>query len=226
MLGVRAYKTKFLKFAAECDLEKVKDIRRAFIKANKTPARPPNGIFGQFWNIPIQTMYEPDKVVGIVHQHRGMDAEDDELVQLELLDRASLHSADSFFSVLRKRFSFFDRGGQSRSTGMHYNPFQPYRPEMVQKIVDIARVYFNWCEPRPFRLVRDFQTLEQQRASSGHETIEAEVKASLRRARREEFSTPAMRMKLARAPVRLETILYSDWRAAVFVQKAATAKAA
>lgn len=223
---VKAYKTKFLKFASGCDLKKVMDIRRAFIEANKTPARPPNGIFGQFWNIPIQTMYEPNKVVGIVHQHRGIDADDDGLVQLELLDRASLHSADSFFSVLRKRFSFFDRGGQSRSTGTHYNPFQPYRPEMVQKIVDIARVYFNWCEPRPFRLVRDFQTLEQQLADSGHETVKAEVKAIRRRARREEFSTPAMRMKLARAPVRLETILYTDWRAEAFSPAADEARAA
>jgi len=91
--------------------------------------------------------------------------------------------------------------------------FQPYRPDMVQKMVDIARVYFNWCEARPFRLKRRFTTLAEELADTGHEHIEARVKGDYRRARREEYTTPAMRLGLVRKPTRLDTILYNDWRA-------------
>lgn len=55
--------------------------------------------------------------------------------------------------------SYFHRAGLSRSSGSFYNAFQPYRSEMVQKIVNIARIYFNWVEPRPFRLARTFNAL-------------------------------------------------------------------
>lgn len=37
-----------------------------------------------------------------------------------------------------------------------------------------------------------------------------------RKARREKKSTPAMRMFLAKSPMRLETILYTDWKAKLF----------
>jgi hypothetical protein len=212
---VKVFKERFREFAAGAEhdgITGVTNIRRAFIKAFRTPAPAKIGIPGRFWEVPIQTMYEPDKMVGIVHQRPGLDAEDDELLSLALLDRSSLHSADSFFAVLRKRISYFDRGGMSRATGTHYHAFQPYRPAMVQKMVDIARVYFNWCEPRPFRLVRHFKTLAEEIADSSHEHIDATVKGDYRRALREEFTTPAMRLGLARKPTRLDTILYNDWR--------------
>ena len=83
---------------------------------------------------------------------------------------------------------------------------------MVQKIVDIARVYFNWVEPRPFRLSRKFNGVLPTEFDSSHEELEVVYDEDGRQTRREAFSTPAMRMRLAKGPVRLETILYRDWR--------------
>jgi hypothetical protein len=100
------------------------------------------------------------------------------LLSLALLERSSLYSTDSFFAVLRKQILHFDRGGMSRVTGTHDHAFQPYRPAMVQKTGDIVRVYFNWCEPRTFRLVRHFKTLAEEIANSSHEHIDATVKAT------------------------------------------------
>jgi hypothetical protein len=154
-----------------------------------------------------------------------MDHEDEELRRLYLLDRSSLHASDSFFAVLRKRVSFFDRG-RSQATRSAYSPFQPYRPDMVQKIMDICRVYFNWCEARPFRLVRQYEGLDEQTAETASQVMEAVFKDSRRRKKREDYTTPAKRLGLARAPVGLETILYGNWHAEVFTGPAQTAIAA
>lgn len=100
----------------------------------------------------------------------------------------------------------------SRASVSHYNAFQPYRPDMVQKIVDIARIYFNWVEPRPFRLARKFESVDPSPHAPGHDKIETGIKVLKRRTKREEYSTPAMRMYLAKSPIRLQTILSTDWR--------------
>jgi hypothetical protein len=83
---------------------------------------------------------------------------------------------------------------------------------MVQKIVDIARVYFNWVEPRPFRVARKFESMDPMPSASSHERIEPGYKEHQRRTKHEDKSTPAMRMRLAKSPIRLQTILYTDWR--------------
>jgi hypothetical protein len=82
---------------------------------------------------------------------------------------------------------------------------------MIQKIVDIARVYFNWVEPRPFRISRRFNPLAPTVFDSGHEHIETTDKEQTRSAWREKKSTPAMRLRLVDRPVRLDTILYGKW---------------
>jgi len=113
---------------------------------------------------------------------------------------------------MRQRVSYFHRAGLSRSSGSFYNAFQPYRPDMVQKIVDISRIYFNWVEKRPFRLSRKFKGLMPTEFDTGHEEMETVHDETERQTRREQFSTPAMRMFLAAAPIRLDTILNTDWR--------------
>jgi hypothetical protein len=212
---VAEYKRKVQKLIDELgDSKDAGTVRREFIARHG--ARMGKNAFGvpaEWWEVPIATMYEPNKRVGIAHQRSGTLMDDPEQHRLDLLDRASLHAADSFFNVMRQRVSYLHRPGQSRSTGSHYNSFQPYRPDMLQKIVDIARVYFNWVEPRPFRTGRKFESMDHQPNASGHERMETDPKEAKRRLRREEYSTPAMRMYLARGPIRLETILNTDWRA-------------
>jgi hypothetical protein len=78
-----------------------------------------------WWSVPIETMYEPSRKVGIAYQRPAGLPDEWEEPRLELLDRASLHAVDSFFSVLRQRVSFFHRAGKSRSSETFYNAFQP-----------------------------------------------------------------------------------------------------
>jgi hypothetical protein len=47
---------------------------------------------------------------------------------------------------------------------------------------------------------------------SSHEELKVVHDEDGRQTRREAFSTPAMGMRLAKGPMRLETILYTDWR--------------
>jgi hypothetical protein len=117
---------------------------------------------------------------------------------------------------MRSRVSFFHRPGLQRSSETFYNAFQPYRPDMVQKIVDIARVYFNWVEPRPFRLSRKFEGKIAREHPSNHDKLDKTSKEADRKEKREAFSTPAMRMFMASSPIRLETILYTDWHSKLF----------
>jgi hypothetical protein len=46
-----------------------------------------------------------------------------------------------------------------------------------------------------------------------HDKLDNLYEEHMRRTRREDYSTPAMRMHLATVPIALETILNTDWRA-------------
>lgn len=61
-------------------------------------------------------------------------------------------------------------------------------------------------------LVEEVRSANASRFDTSHEELDAVHDEGLRQSRREEFSTPAMRMRLAKGPVRLETILSTDWR--------------
>lgn len=212
---VAKYKKKLEQFiATDCDpSDDASAIRRAFIdRYASNIGRVTTAVAADWWAIPIATMYEPEKRVAVAHQRVIGTEEEMHDRHLELLDRSSLHAVDSFFNVMRQRVSYFHRAGLSRSSGSFYNAFQPYRPDMVQKIVDIARIYFNWVEPRPFRLSRKFKGLLPTEFDSSHEELETVHDETERQTRREQFSTPAMRMFLAETPVRLDTILNTDWR--------------
>lgn len=211
---VAAYKRQLQQLIDEIgDSEDAGTVRREYIA--RYGRRIGNGgiaIPGDWWEVPIATMYEPNKRVGIAYQRPTGLPDELEKRRLDLLDRTSLHAVDSFFNALRQRVSYLHRPGMSRSSVSHYNAFQPYRPDMVQKIVDIARVYFNWVEPRPFRVARKFESMDPMPSASSHERIEPGYKEHQRRTKHEDKSTPAMRMRLAKSPIRLQTILYTDWR--------------
>lgn len=223
---VADYKRKLEEFAAGCDPKwDATQVRHAFI--DQYAIHLPKGHVGvqaSWWRLPVQTKYEPDRCVGIFYQRPIHDPEQDHQRTIELLDRSSLHSVDSFFNVMRQRVSFFHRAGLSRSSQSFYNAFQPYRPDMVQKIVDIARVYFNWVDPRPFRLSRKFEGKVAKEHSNFNEKLEKVSDENERRERREAHSTPAMRMRLAKSPVRLETIVYMDWRSKLFPSQRSTVR--
>jgi len=140
---VRAYRRDLEAFAQQFDpgLVDATEVRQAYIAAHAAPVNHQiNGLAAQIWAVPVQTIYEPNKRVGIVVQRPPSptgNAVDD---RVRLLDRSSLHAVDTFFNFLHSRLAYLDRPGLSRSTGQHYNRVQPYRASALQQAVDIARV--------------------------------------------------------------------------------------
>lgn len=210
---VAAYRRALASFAAQAGGSGRDGVaeREAFIAANASKKNSRiSGLPADVYSVPIQSFYEPDKEVGVIFQRPRDTVAEQDAHLVRLLHRSSLHSVDTFFNHTRNRISYLARPGESRATGRAYNRFQPYDPGMMQLAFDIARVYYNWCEPRAFRLADDFESTDQALAITGHQRLAATARQSKRAVTREAKTTPAMRLGLARAPVRLETILYGS----------------
>jgi hypothetical protein len=134
---VAQYQSALAAFAQSAGLsdQDAKTIRRAFIDAYTAKEnRGVPGLNADFWQVPVQTIYESCQRVGILHQRPQPTPEEDRAHLVRLLDRSSLHATDTFFNHARSRVSYLDRRGESRSSGTHYNKFQPYRAEMLQNV--------------------------------------------------------------------------------------------
>jgi transposase-like protein len=101
-----------------------------------------NKVNDPWYFIPIHHIYEADKYVcpltdsGMLHQ--------DDLISM-LLD-ASLHPIDNFFQMVRRRLSLLERPVHTRSnSGLVWTGKSPYNPEMVHKLLQILRTYYNYC---------------------------------------------------------------------------------
>jgi transposase-like protein len=128
---------------------------------------------------PVHTMYEPEKAV--CHASDRGDLEIDRVAAL--MDRASLHGIDRFFMQLRRMLSLLERPIATPSnTGRVWRGYSPYNPAMVQQLIDIYRVYYNYAK-----------------VGEPWKGVEGVIRPS---------ATPAMRLGLARGPVRIADILY------------------
>ncbi|WP_404382405.1 hypothetical protein [Caenispirillum salinarum] len=185
----KAYKA----FRDKLGLSKSAMSRRLFVYMNATEFKVKNNTF-PFYQLPVSTKYEPLKSVGIVHmpdfsdEDYGLDKNDEMFV--EILDRPSLHGIDSFFSLLRERAMYAGRGVSAPGRTSQWYRHHAYNPAYMHMVLDIMRVYYNWVEPRP-------------RAGAKYYFFESDG----------EKRTPAQRLGIAKAPVRVETILGSDWEA-------------
>lgn len=85
---------------------------------------------------------EPEKKVCYL-TNRG---DYDEMHLAKLYHMASLHAVDSYFNQVRSRISCLQRSSNSQSnTGRRWYGNQPYNPAIVQKLLDMFRVYHNYC---------------------------------------------------------------------------------
>lgn len=93
-------------------------------------------------NYPFPDMSEPEKAVCYL-TNRG-DYDPSHLARLYL--RASLHAVDSYFNQVRTRLSPLQRATHSPSSaGRTWYGKQPYDPRLVQKLLDLLRLYHNFC---------------------------------------------------------------------------------
>lgn len=92
---------------------------------------------------PAPTMGEPDKMVchlNNLNQHS-------DLRKLWIHYFASLSGVDRFFQQLRRMVSILERPIHSQTNeGNNWNGYNPYNPEMVVKLIEIYRVYYNFCK--------------------------------------------------------------------------------
>lgn len=142
----------------------------------------PGGHWRNRWlKHPQSTMHEPDKAICYITDRGGHDVNDpDALMALtEFYARASLHGIDRYFMQLRRLLSLLERPIATPSNvGRVWRGYSPYNPAIVQKLLDIYRVYYNY------------------------------VKAERRTRGAGAPRTPAMKLGLAKGQVAMEDILY------------------
>lgn len=104
---------------------------------------------------PFPNNSEPDKAVCWLTErpwdskHESEGSEDeflDHMARLHL--RGSLHAIDRFFMQIRRRLSLLERPiGTSSKAGRVWYGYSAYKPENIQKLLEIFRVYYNYCLP-------------------------------------------------------------------------------
>lgn len=140
------------------------------------------GGFGDKWvSMPLPTMSEPEKAVCWLTAHgdfRKPDGTPDEDHVAWLYNKASMHSADTYFMKIRRSISMCERAVHSSSvSGRTYNAYQAYDPSVLKKLLEIYRVHHNYTD-LPMH------------------------------GKKAEKTTPAMRLGLADAPLDFKDILY------------------
>lgn len=115
---------------------KIELIKEQFPKMQKI------GKWGDRWMThPFPTMGEPDKAVCYLTDYQDLD--DDHLANLYL--KATMHPIDRFFMQIRSRLSYLVRPpSTASSTRRLWFGNSAYNPEMIVKVLDIFRVYYNY----------------------------------------------------------------------------------
>jgi len=91
---------------------------------------------------PLPKMSEPEKAV--CHLTDMDHLSDDHLANLYL--KATLHPIDKFFMQARRKVMYLERPFLSASgAGRVWHGYSPYNPEMINVVLDIFRVYYNYC---------------------------------------------------------------------------------
>ena len=90
---------------------------------------------------PLPTMGEPEKAICYLTDMGDHDP--DHLARLYL--KATMHPIDTFFNSIRNRLSYLSRPSPSASsTRRLWFGNSAYNPEMIVKILEIFRVYYNY----------------------------------------------------------------------------------
>lgn len=102
------------------------------------------GQYNDLWvSHPFPNMSEPEKAACHLTDQGQYSAE--HLARLYL--KASLHPIDRFFMLVRRRLSPLERPtSSSANAGRRWYSYSPYNPEIVVKLLDIFRVYYNYCQ--------------------------------------------------------------------------------
>jgi hypothetical protein len=94
---------------------------------------------------PFPDMSEPLKAVCWLTDLHDRAYDEDHLARL--YSKATLHGIDRFFMQARRRLSLLERPISSSSNeGRKWYGYSPYNPAIVEKILEIFRVFYNYTE--------------------------------------------------------------------------------
>lgn len=104
----------------------------------------PLGKWNDRWlSHPFPKMSEPEKAAALLTDFN--DYEKDHLAHLYI--RASLHGIDRFFMQVRRMLSMAERPiGSASNRRRTWYGYSPYNPVWMIKLLDIYRVYYNYCK--------------------------------------------------------------------------------
>ena len=95
---------------------------------------------------PFPDMSEPMKAICWLTDLQDQAYDADHLARL--YSKATLHGIDRFFMQVRRRISLLERPISSASNeGRKWFGYSPYNPEIIGKMLDILRVFYNYVEP-------------------------------------------------------------------------------
>lgn len=77
------------------------------------------------------------------------------LVERSLVN-ASLHDVDNWFQILRRHINFLERSVTNATNSKRWNAYAGYNPEWMAKLIEIKRVYFNYCMTNERTLNRNY----------------------------------------------------------------------
>ncbi|GAV21075.1 hypothetical protein MMIC_P2054 [Mariprofundus micogutta] len=91
---------------------------------------------------PFPNMSEPEKAICYLTDYDDYDEDH----QAWLYNKASMHGIDCFFMQVRRRLSLLERPiSSASSTARRWFGYSAYNPESIIKLLDIFRVYYNYC---------------------------------------------------------------------------------
>ncbi|MFK5947616.1 MAG: hypothetical protein QM500_02455 [Methylococcales bacterium] len=91
---------------------------------------------------PFPNMSEPEKAVCYLTDYDDYDEEH----QAWLYNKASMHGIDYFFMLVRRRLSLLERPiSTSSGAWRRWFGYSAYNPDIIVKLLDIFRVYYNYC---------------------------------------------------------------------------------
>lgn len=106
-----------------------------------SPASRGEALMQRGYEWPFHTKSEPKKKIRLktdLDQHRFPE-------MARLFITASLHPVDAYFNLARRRIAGFERGIPTSSNGKRiWHAYGFYRPEMVPKVANILRFYYNY----------------------------------------------------------------------------------
>ncbi|NPT54555.1 hypothetical protein [Paraburkholderia elongata] len=103
------------------------------------------GKYGDRWLLhPLPTMNEPEKALCHLTARPNAPLPEDRLAAMYLF--GSMYGADRFLELVRRRLSPLERAlGSSSAAGRMWYGYAPYNPQIIEKLLLILRVYWNYC---------------------------------------------------------------------------------